>query len=169
MCCHLNQQELITVKVTCCLLTADFDICHCGQQAQLTCLTEYLNISSSISIHFTLNSPHLSGVFSLLQEFSVQPSSVLVLPGSNATLSCLVLNMGAQAECRWQKDGKPVGIFPGKYSLPISGSKGDCSLRIAKVDAKLDEGSWECQVTPSNINMKDALTSFAAKLSVQSK
>ena len=106
---------------------------------------------------------------SLLQEFSVQPSSVLVLPGSNATLSCLVLNMGTQAECRWQKDGKPVGIFPGKYSLPISSSKGDCSLRIAKVDAKLDEGSWECQVTPSNINMKDALTSFPAKLSVQSK
>ena len=86
------------------------------------------------------------------QEFSVEPSSLLVAPGSNTTLSCLVMNMGSQAECRWQRDGKPVGLFPGKYSLPPSTPPGDCSLTIARVDLLLDDGEWQCQVTSSNIS-----------------
>ena len=103
------------------------------------------------------------------QEFSVEPSSMLVAPGSNTTLSCLVMNMGSQAECRWQRDGKPVGLFPGKYSLPPSTPPGDCSLTIARVDLLLDDGEWQCQVTSSNISYQDALTSTTALLTVQGR
>ena len=39
---------------------------------------------------------------------------------------------------------QPVGLFPGKYSLP--GRKGDCSLAISNVDLRIDDGEWECQV-----------------------
>jgi len=98
----------------------------------------------------------------------VEPSSVLVPPGTNATLACLVSNMGNKGECRWQKNGKPVGLFPGKYSLPTSSSHlGDCSLTIASVDVRLDDGAWNCQVTSSNISLQDALVSRPAYLTVQ--
>ena len=78
------------------------------------------------------------------QEFITSPSSVLVTTGDNATLACLVRNMAG--ECRWQKNGKPVGLHPGKYSMPGVGEKGDCSISIARVDLRIDDGEWECQV-----------------------
>ena len=104
------------------------------------------------------------------QVFSVEPTSLLVAPGSNVTLACLVSNMGTQAECRWQKNGKPVGLFSGKYSLPASATQpGDCSLTIARVDLMLDDGEWQCQVTSSNISYQDALASTPAILTVQGR
>ena len=115
------------------------------------------------------------------QQFLSSPSPLVVSPGSNTTLSCLVENMGG--ECRWQKDGKvsihhgwkvdkslpiqPVGIFPGKYTLAKPVTEGDCSLTIFSVDLKLDDGEWECQVTSTNFQSQDALTSSRAKLTVQ--
>ena len=106
---------------------------------------------------------------------------MLVPPGDNATLACLVKNMGG--ECRWQKNGKPVGLFPGKYSLPV-GEEGDCSLTIARVDLRIDDGEWQCQVceriachhhqysslrkvTSSSVSSQDALVSSHARLTVQ--
>ena len=50
--------------------------------------------------------------------FLSSPAAVLVPPGSDLTLPCTVANMGEQSQCRWQRDYKPVGLFPGKYSLP---------------------------------------------------
>ena len=116
------------------------------------------------------------------QEFITSPSSVLVPPGNNATLACLVRNM--VGECRWQKNGKPVGLHPGKYSMPGVGEKGDCSISIARVDLRIDDGEWECQVgsscrlttltmlcqvTSSNVSSQDALVSRPARLTVQGK
>ena len=51
-----------------------------------------------------------------LQQFSVSPSSLLVFPGTNVTMVCRVYNILGQ--CRWEKDGKPVGMYPDKYTLP---------------------------------------------------
>merc|ERR1719499_2942256 len=75
--------------------------------------------------------------------------------------------MGDHAECRWQKNGKPVGLFPEKYSLPTPMIAGNCSLTISGVDLVLDDGEWQCQVTSSNITYQDALASTPAVLSVQ--
>jgi len=99
------------------------------------------------------------------QLFSVEPSSLLVPPGDNATLACRVQNMGG--ECRWQKNNKPVGLFQGKYSLSSEAEGGDCSLTIAGVDLRLDDGEWQCQVTSSSISSQDALVSQPARLTVQ--
>jgi len=99
------------------------------------------------------------------QVFSTEPSSILVPPGDNATLACIVKNMGG--ECRWQKNGKPIGLFPGKYSLPVTSKGGDCSLTIARVDLRIDDGEWQCQVTSSSISSQDALVSSPALLTVQ--
>ena len=103
-----------------------------------------------------------------LQQFSVSPSSLLVFPGTNVTMVCRVYNILGQ--CRWEKDGKPVGMYPDKYTLPsvsIVGTPGDCSLYIARVDLGIDEGLWKCQVTASNISSQDALVSPPARLTVQ--
>ena len=92
-----------------------------------------------------------------------------MVPRSNTTLECLVENMGDHAECRWQKNGKPVGLFPEKYSLPTPMIAGNCSLTISGVDLVLDDGEWQCQVTSSNITYQDALASTPAVLSVQGR
>jgi len=104
----------------------------------------------------------VSGAFGQ-QGFSVEPQDELVAPGHNTTLTCLVDNM--VGECRWQKEGKPVGLFPGKYSVAMV--KGDCSLTISNVDLKIDDGEWECQVTSSSFSSGDALASRKARLTVQ--
>ena len=77
--------------------------------------------------------------------------------------------MGDNAECRWQKNGKPVGLFPEKYSLNTPRIPGNCSLTIYGVDHELDDGEWQCQVTSSNISYQDALASSPAVLSVQGR
>ena len=113
------------------------------------------------------------------QSFLEQPSSVISAPGGNGdiieiilissnicpgsvTLTCLVTNKGG--ECRWQKDGKPVGMYPGKYSLATA--EGDCSLIIQDVDIRLDDGQWACQVTGTSFTSQDALASTEARLTV---
>jgi len=104
----------------------------------------------------------LSGT-SAQQAFTTEPKDQLVAPGHNTSLTCMVDNMAG--ECRWQKGGKPVGLFPGKYSVP--GRKGDCSLAISNVDLRIDDGEWECQITSSSFSSGDALASRKARLTVQ--
>lgn len=79
-------------------------------------------------------------------------------------LACKVYNK--QGTCSWQKDGKPQGMFVGKYEWSGDREAGDCSIRI--LDAgEVDDGEWECQVTASAFAAHDALTSRIAQLIVR--
>ena len=68
------------------------------------------------------------------QRFLSEPEAVLVRPGAEARLACVIENMGLTSQCRsgviskhcmlttlgcfrWQKDVKPVGLFSGKYVM----------------------------------------------------
>ena len=44
---------------------------------------------------------------------------------------------------------------------------GDCSLRILNANLEYDDGVWQCQVTPSAFNTRDALISEGAELVVR--
>lgn len=81
--------------------------------------------------------------------------------------------------CSWQKDNKPVGIYPKKYewasgsssSMGIQSShvSGDCSLWVRSATLDFDDGFWECQVTASDFTTQDALTSQPVRLVVRGK
>jgi len=100
------------------------------------------------------------------QTWSEQPANREVNPGGDVLLSCVINDMRGQ--CRWEKDGTPVGIFPGKYEWANGDlESGDCSLRI--LDAKLayDDGVWQCSVTPSSFLVRDALISEGAQVVIR--
>ena len=99
------------------------------------------------------------------QTWSEQPANQEVNPGGDVLLGCVINNMRGQ--CRWEKDGTPVGIFPGKYEWAGNFESGDCSLRI--LDAKLayDDGVWQCSVTPSSFLVRDALISEGAQVVIR--
>ncbi|CAG0880543.1 unnamed protein product [Cyprideis torosa] len=62
---------------------------------------------------------------------------------------------------------KPVGIYKNKYEWAGNPDLGDCSLRVLNADLDFDDGDWECQVTASTYQSKDALTSRPARLVVR--
>ena len=99
------------------------------------------------------------------QTWSSQPANQEVNPGGDVLLGCVINDMRGQ--CRWEKDGTPVGIFPGKYEWAGDFEGGDCSLRI--LDAKLayDDGVWQCSVTPSSFLVRDALISEGAQVVIR--
>lgn len=99
-----------------------------------------------------------------VQTFQEEPRYTEVNPGDSALLTCKVYNMRGQ--CSWQKDGRPQGLFTGKYEWSGDRSAGDCSLRVLDV-AEVDDGEWECQVTASAFTAQDALTSNIARLVVR--
>ena len=99
------------------------------------------------------------------QRFSLQPSAVVVAPGTQARLECFVENKAG--ECRWSLEGKPVGMFDGKYEMRGDREGGACSITVSSVDLKIDDGGWQCQVTATNISSGDALVSQLARLTVQ--
>ena len=41
---------------------------------------------------------------------------------------------------RWEKDGSPVGMFPGKYSWSGEVEEGDCSINIFHAEKEFDHG-----------------------------
>ena len=94
-------------------------------------------------------------------------------PGQDALLVCKVIDK--RGACSWQKDNKPVGIYPRKYEWASNvGSHsshvgGDCSLWVRAATIEYDDGLWECQVTASDFTTQDALTSQPAKLVVRGK
>ncbi|KAI9551848.1 hypothetical protein GHT06_022184 [Daphnia sinensis] len=100
-----------------------------------------------------------------MQQFDREPQYAEANPGEIVIMPCRVFNKKGQ--CVWQKDGKPVGIYPGKYEWVSSPDLGDCSLRISATRADLDAGEWECQVTASSFDAQDALTSDPARLVVR--
>ncbi|XP_055848314.1 hemicentin-2 isoform X1 [Episyrphus balteatus] len=113
------------------------------------------------------------------QRFSEQPKYTEVNPSQDALLTCKVIDK--RGTCSWQKDNKPVGIYPKKYEWagrPSTGSLhmdlqppphigGDCSLWIRSATLDFDDGLWECQVTASDFTTQDALTSQPVRLVVR--
>ena len=92
-----------------------------------------------------------------LQEFIEEPSETVINPGDDFLLVCLIRNKAG--ECRWEKDGTPVGMFEGKYEWAGNVLSGDCSIHVTDASKEYDNGSWLCQVTASDFTQKDALIS----------
>ena len=70
-------------------------------------------------------------------------------------------------ECRWSREGAPVGIFSGKYEWAGEVGGGDCSLLVMDADVEFDSGVWQCAVTASSFRSKDALVSAVGQLVVR--
>ncbi len=102
-----------------------------------------------------------------IQRWLAQPRYQEVNPGGAIDITCRVENK--RGECRWEKSGNPIGIFPGKYEWSGSPDEGDCSLRVYNASLEYDDGVWQCQVTPSSFTAKDALTSVGAQLVVRER
>ena len=94
-----------------------------------------------------------------LQSFMAMPEDTEVVEGASVVLECLVAELGG--ECRWARDGLPVGAEQGKYEL-----EADCSLRIMEAEHQWDGGRWVCQVSASDIVAGDSLVSRPATLTV---
>lgn len=108
-----------------------------------------------------------------LQRFSEQPKYTEVNPNQDALLQCKVIDR--RGTCSWQKDNKPVGMYPKKYEWSSGSSNtmgmqthsGDCSIWIRGATLEFDDGIWECQVTASDFTAQDALTSLPVRLVVR--
>ena len=104
-----------------------------------------------------------------MQEWSKQPEYQEVNPGGDVIVPCIIINK--KGECRWERDGQPVGIHPGKYiwANPDEGAaeSGDCSLKILDANLEFDDGVWQCQVTPSSFQLRDSLISEGAEVVVR--
>ncbi|XP_049818433.1 irregular chiasm C-roughest protein isoform X2 [Aethina tumida] len=101
-----------------------------------------------------------------IQRFEQQPSYTEVNPGQDALLICKVFNK--RGSCSWQKDNKPMGMYPHKYEWASTNQlNGDCSIWIRAAQLEFDDGSWECQVTASDFHTQDALTSSPIRLVVR--
>jgi len=90
-----------------------------------------------------------------------------VNPGEEAVLTCRL--GGKKGDCRWERNGLPVGLYPGKYEWAASPAEGDCSLRVREASLQYDSGDWVCQVTASSFMEKDTLISNPAKLVVRGR
>ena len=107
-----------------------------------------------------------------VQTWSEQPVYQEVNPGGQVIMPCIVINK--RGECRWERDGQPVGIHPGKYEWAgpnkgPSADPGDCSLKVLDANLDFDDGVWQCQITPSSFKTRDALISQGAQLVVRGK
>jgi len=100
-----------------------------------------------------------------VQTWGQQPGYQEVNPGGQVKLPCVINDV--EGQCRWEKDGSPVGMFPNKYELAGEPSTGDCSLLVKGANLEYDDGVWQCQVTPSSFQAKDALISEGAQLVVR--
>lgn len=98
------------------------------------------------------------------QHFEVQPEAqYLVHSGHDARLRCLVRDR--EGECLWLRDGRAIGVIAKKYQFVRSPDDGDCSLTIRNVSVQQDDGSWQCQVTASDVD-RDSLQSRPVQLLV---
>ena len=101
------------------------------------------------------------------QQFEEAPTYREVNPGGHVVLPCLVKNK--KGECRWEKDGTPVGMYENKYEWHGDREAGDCSLRVMEANIDYDNGVWQCQVTASDFTQRDTLISEGAELIVRGK
>ena len=95
---------------------------------------------------------------SCLQSFMAMPADTEVEAGDSVTLECAVAELGG--ECRWEREGLPVGAERGKYEPE------ECSMRILEAEHQYDGGQWVCQVSASDIEAGDSLVSRPATLTV---
>ena len=102
-----------------------------------------------------------------VQKFIEAPTYREVNPGGEVVLPCLVENK--RGECRWEKDGTPVGMYENKYEWHGDMTKGDCSLKVREANIDYDNGVWQCQVTASDFTQRDTLISEGAELVVRGK
>ncbi|KAG7308448.1 hypothetical protein JYU34_005655 [Plutella xylostella] len=100
-----------------------------------------------------------------VQRFAELPTYTEVNPGEDALLKCRISDK--KGVCSWQKDNKPVGIYRGKYEWANENSPSDCSLWVRGATLQLDDGQWQCQLTASNYDVQDALSSPPAALAVR--
>ena len=84
-------------------------------------------------------------------------------------IQLILISISKKGECRWERDGDPVGIYPTKYEWSGNPEDGDCSLKILDSSLEFDDGVWQCQVTPTNFLQKDSLISEGAQLVVRGK
>ena len=82
-----------------------------------------------------------------IQTWLAQPRYQEVNPGGAIDITCRVDNK--EGECRWEKSGNPIGIFPGKYEWSGNPEDGDCTLRVINASLEYDDGVWQCQVSLS--------------------
>ena len=85
------------------------------------------------------------------QAWIQQPGYAEVNPGETVLLTCIIANQ--EGECRWRREGQPVGMFPGKYEWSGDHESGDCSLLIKDAELDYDDGHWQCSVTPSRFKV----------------
>ena len=104
---------------------------------------------------------------SSVQQFVEAPTYREVNPGGEVVLPCVVENK--RGECRWEKDGTPVGMYENKYEWHGDRDQGDCSLRVKEANIDYDNGVWQCQVTASDFTQRDTLISEGAELVVRGK
>ena len=102
-----------------------------------------------------------------IQEFIEEPSNIEVNPGELIVLPCLIRNKAG--ECRWEKDGTPVGMYEDKYEWAGNVLSGDCGLVISDASVEYDTGAWLCQVTASDFTQKDTLISREVRINVRGK
>jgi len=115
----------------------------------------------AISVTITSNSISVNG----FQEFIEAPTYREVNPGGEVVLPCVVKNKAG--ECRWEKDGTPVGMYENKYEWHGQVQEGDCSLKVKEANIDYDNGVWQCQVTASDFTQRDTLISEGAELVVR--
>ena len=77
----------------------------------------------------------------------------------------MILNK--EGECRWEKDGTPVGMYKDKYEWRGNVMSGDCTIIIREASVEYDTGIWQCQVTSSDYTQKDTLISKEAYVSIR--
>ena len=82
-------------------------------------------------------------------------------------LPCLARNKAG--ECRWEKDGTPVGMYEDKYEWAGDIEKGDCTITVREASEEYDTGVWQCQVTASDFTLKDTLISVGGFLSIRTQ
>jgi len=103
-----------------------------------------------------------------LQEWKEQPRSTTALEGQDTVIACKVHNKVGQ--CFWKKDHRLIYLYPGKYEWAANPSSGDCSLRIKKVSAQFDTGSWSCSVSATTylgrLYLRDTLESEPVFLTI---
>ena len=102
-----------------------------------------------------------------IQEFIREAKDISVNSGDDILIPCLVRNKAG--ECRWEKDGTPVGMYDDKYEWAGIHESGDCSIRVKDASAEYDTGVWQCQVTASDFTQKDTLISSGGFLSIRSQ
>ena len=99
------------------------------------------------------------------QSWLKQPEYQEVNPGEIAMLTCIITNK--EGECRWEREGVPIGMFRDKYEWAGDLETGNCSLVILDASAEYDDGVWQCQVTASNFKLSDSLISDGAEVVVR--